>query len=305
MMTQTRARIVATVAAPLFLLHAAPAHCRPLPVTPATAQTRLDHISITVMGKGSPVVLIPGLASPRATWDGIAPTLAGDHTVYLVQVNGFAGDAPGANLRPGVLDGIVADLSRYLADRHVARPAVIGHSMGGLVGLMFAHAHPDQIGRLMVVDSLPFFGRLFGPTATVEMIRPQAAAMRDKAAATFDQPAARTAGADAVAAQMTLTPAARAKVATWAAAADPRVTGEAMYEDLTTDLSGDLATIATPITLLYPYGGALPQATADALYRDAYKTAPHVTFVPVADSAHFVMLDQPAAFGAAVAAFLR
>ena len=87
--------------------------------------------------------------------------------------------------------------------------------------------------------------------------------------------------------------------------ADPRVTGQAMYEDLTTDVTADLPRIAVTVTLVVPYKDAASQAKADALYRDAYTGAPHLTVVEVADSAHFVMLDQPAAFTAALATFLR
>ena len=40
-------------------------------------------------------------------------------------------------------------------------------------------------------------------------------------------------------------------------------------------------------------------------YREQYKGASRVTFVPIADAGHFVMLDQPAAFAAALDAFVR
>ncbi len=101
-------------------------------------------------------------------------------------------------------------------------------------------------------------------------------------------------------------PASRAAVADWAANADARVSAQAMYEDLTTDLRPDIASIAVPITLVYPWNAVGPtKPAADALYRKAYATAPHVTFVDIGDAAHFVMLDQPAAFQAALDAFLR
>lgn len=65
----------------------------------ASSTQQMDYISVKVMGTtGSPVFLIPGISAPRATWDGIAPELAKTHQVYLVQINGFGGDAPGANL---------------------------------------------------------------------------------------------------------------------------------------------------------------------------------------------------------------
>jgi pimeloyl-ACP methyl ester carboxylesterase len=67
------------------------------PAAAASAEIRLSHISIQSIGSGDPAVLIPGLASPRAVWDGIAPELARTHRVILVQVNGFGGDDRGAN----------------------------------------------------------------------------------------------------------------------------------------------------------------------------------------------------------------
>ena len=295
-------RLLAVIAAPLCL-YAQPALCRPAPVADVVSAT-LPHISITAIGSGPPVVLIPGLASPRAVWDGIAPTLARTHRVILVQVNGFAGDAPGANVGPGVLDGVVADLHGWLAAQNLARPAVIGHSLGGLVGLMLARAHPEDVGRLMLVDTLPWYGMVFGPGATVDAVAPRAVAMRDAMAASYGKPAD-PALAAATAARLALMPGARATVAGYAARSDSRVTGEAMYEDFITDLRPAMTTITTPITLIYPTSAAMPREQADAFYRSAYASAPHVTYVPVADSGHFVMLDQPAAFAAAVDGFVR
>eukprot|EP01035_Chromulina_nebulosa_P061256 gene61256-83791_t len=123
---------------------AAPAARSAAVATPAPEQ-RMDHISIVALGSGSPVILIPGLASPRAVWDGVASDLARTHRVILVQVNGFGGDDPGANLKPGILDGIVADLHAYQAKNALTGAAMVGHSMGGLVGMMLARAHPGDV----------------------------------------------------------------------------------------------------------------------------------------------------------------
>ena len=271
--------------------------------TPAPTM-QMPHISVVVSGKGSPVILIPGLSSPRAVWDGIVPTLAKTHRVYVVQVNGFGGDAPGANLSPGVLDGVVADLHAMIGKEGIAGTAVIGHSMGGLVAMMLAKAHPADAGRLMIVDSLPYIGTLFSPAATVAMVEPQAKAMRDMQAAGYGKPAD-DAMATATANRLALKPASRAKVVSWVKTADPRVSAQAMYEDMTTDLRPAMKAIATPITLIYPWNDAGPaKAAADALYKTAYAEAPHVTFVDIGDAAHFVMLDQPAAFDTAVTGFL-
>ena len=297
-----KARLIAAIAFPALVWNVAPAHAAPTPATAtAPAEVRMDHISVVTMGKGSPVILIPGLSSPRAVWDGVADKLAAKHRIYLVQVNGFSGDAPGANLQPGILPGVVADLDAYIAKNKLQGAAVVGHSMGGLLGLMLAKAHPADVGKLMIVDSLPWYGMLFGPTATVAMVEPQAKAMRDGMVAGYGKPNPQ---AQMIASKLALKPDSQAKVIDWMNKADARVSGEAMYEDLTTDLRGDMASIATPITMLFPTSAALPKAVAEPIYHGAYKDAPHVSFVEVPDSAHFIMLDQPAAFEAALAAFL-
>ena len=293
-------RLAAAVLAPLAILQPNTGHCAPAAAA-STAEVRMDHISVTETGKGSPVILIPGLSSPRAVWDGVAPELAKTHRVILVQVNGFAGDDAGANLKPGLLDGIVGDLHSYIAQHKLQGAAVVGHSMGGLVGLMLAKAQPGDVGKLMIVDSLPWYGMLFGPGATVDAVKPQAAAMRDRFAASYGKPDA--AANQAMAARFALRPDAQAKVADWMGQTDVRVSAEAMYEDMITDLRGDMGKIATPITMLYPTSAALPKAVAEPLYTAAYKDAPHATLVEVPDSAHFIMLDQPAVFLKAVTAF--
>ncbi|WP_296616104.1 alpha/beta hydrolase [Sphingomonas sp.] len=293
-------RFAVAVLAPLVILQPNIGHCAPAAAT-STGEVRMDHISVTETGKGSPVILIPGLSSPRAVWDGVVPELAKSHRVILVQVNGFAGDDAGANLKPGVLDGIVGDLHGYIAQHKLQGAAVVGHSMGGLVGLMLAKEQPGDVGKLMIVDSLPWYGMLFGPGATVDAVKPQAAAMRDRFAASYGKPDA--AANQAMAARFALRPDAQAKVAGWMGRTDTRVSAEAMYEDMITDLRGDMGKIATPITMLYPTSAALPKAVAEPLYTAAYKDAPHATLVEVPDSAHFIMLDQPEVFLKAVTAF--
>jgi len=293
-------RLAAAVLAPLAILQPNTGHCAPAAAA-STAEVRMDHISVTETGKGSPVLLIPGLSSPRAVWDGVAPELAKTHRVILIQVNGFAGDDAGANLKPGLLDGIVGDLHSYIAQHKLQGAAVVGHSMGGLVGLMLAKAQPGDVGKLMIVDSLPWYGMLFGPGATVDAVKPQAAAMRDRFAASYGKPDA--AANQAMAARFALRPDAQAKVADWMGKTDVRASAEAMYEDMITDLRGDMGKIATPITMLYPTSAALPKAVAEPLYTAAYKDAPHATLVEVPDSAHFIMLDQPEVFLKAATAF--
>ncbi len=265
------------------------------PAQPAPAEQRLARISVRSVGSGSPVVLIPGLASSPAVYDALAAKIATNHRLIFVHVNGFAGSAagPADNLIPGVVD----ELAGWLAANHVEKPAVIGHSMGGLMAMMLANKHPEAAGRVMVVDALPFYGMLFGPNATPDVVRPMVEKMRAgmvSGAVPMEAPAG-----------MTNNDAGKAKVAAWLKASDPKIVGEALVEDATTDIRADLPAIKQPLTVLYAVPSADREPLTKALYAGAYKDAPNARLTAVGNSEHFIMLDQPAAFEAAVDAFLR
>ena len=133
----------------------------------ATAPDRSDRLSVEVVGTGPDVILIPGLGSSREVWRATADRLKSTHRVHLVQLAGFAGQ-PWAHGDGAFVAPVVEAVEAYIRDQGLVRPAVVGHSLGGLVGLRLAQTHPEAVGRLMSVDSLPFYSAMFGPTATVE-----------------------------------------------------------------------------------------------------------------------------------------
>jgi pimeloyl-ACP methyl ester carboxylesterase len=274
------------------------------PASAAVPAFRATRFSVLVEGKGRDVLLIPGLSTPREVWDGARAALAGRYRLHLVQLNGFGGTGAGVNREGEILVPTVAELQRYIEANRLERPAVVGHSLGGLLGLMLAQKAPKSVGRLLIVDSLPFAGVLASPAATVELLKPQAAAIRDAMAApaTPDQ---RAAGAGRIAAALAKTPSARERVARWIGEADPKVAAEMTYEGFTTDTRPGLPGLTVPVTILYAWNeGTLPEAQARALFESAWAPAPKVRFQPVAESFHFIMLDQPDRFAALLGQFL-
>lgn len=267
----------------------------PAVAAPAPAEQRLSHITVRSVGTGTPVVLIPGLASPASVYDGLAAKIGKNHRLILVQVNGFAGSKAGPTEQ--LLPGIVDDLAGYLAANHISKPAVIGHSMGGLTAMMLAAKHPEAAGKVMVVDALPFYGMLFGPTATPDTVRPIVEKMRDgmiSGTVPMDPPGG-----------MTNQAATKVQIGNWLKASDRAVVGEALVEDATTDIRSDLPSIKQPITVVYALPDAANAGIIKAVYGDAYKTAPGAKLTGVDNSMHFIMLDQPEAFATAVEEFLR
>jgi pimeloyl-ACP methyl ester carboxylesterase len=290
----TRKFLIGSLAALLINVVATPSDAQPFAPSRFTVEVR---------GEGPDVIFIPGLGSSRDVWAAQVDALAETHRVHLVQINGFAGQPVGAPAGQ-VIDPVVEELARYIEAYTPGRPAIIGHSMGGLTGLILARRHPERVGRLMIVDSLPFFSAMFSPMATAEGVEPQARGMRDQIAALDD--ATFTAQQNMGVARLVKTEAPRAEVVAWSVASDRATFAEAMYEVMTTDMRGEVANVQTPITVVYAYDTAMgPEAMLDGLYRVQYAPAPHVSFVRIDGSYHFIMFDQPAAFQAAVADFLR
>jgi pimeloyl-ACP methyl ester carboxylesterase len=262
----------------------------------ARAASPPARFSVVTEGKGRDVIFIPGLNSDRKVWDGAVASLGGKYRVHRLQVAGFAGSPAGPNANGELLAPLVEELDAYIKAGHLERPVIVGHSMGGLIALMLASRHPESVGRVLVVDALPFYSLLMSPAATVETAKPQAAQLRDMLA-TMPEEAYRAQAARS-AAMLIKNDAARPAVEASVLASDRRVTAEAVYEVMTTDARPLLGGIKAPVTIAYATNAFAPEATVGPLYRSSYAGASGAKLVPVEDSYHFIMLDQPARFQA-------
>ena len=250
-----------------------------------------DRISVEVIGKGPDIVMIPGLSSSRETWRRTAERLRTRHRVHLVQIAGFAGEPPRANASGPVFEPVLAQIDAYCAT--LGRPIVIGHSLGGTLGLALAERHPEHVATLLVVDSLPFYGVLVGgPNATAETVRPIAEGFGKQMKGLMPEPMARN-----MAAQMVSAPADLDRVVSWMMTSDPQVTGAIMVEDMLADLRPGLAALRTPTTVLY-------ETSIKPMIQIGYAGSKAVTLVEVPDAKHFIMYDQPERFEREVDGFL-
>jgi pimeloyl-ACP methyl ester carboxylesterase len=265
-----------------------------------------DRISVVTRGSGPDVILIPGLAAHRDVWAGAAETLDDRYRLHLVQVNGFAGFAPGANADGPVAAPVAEEVARYIREAGLSRPAVIGHSMGGTMGMMLAARHPDHVGRLMVVDAVPFLGVAFGPAGTTpESVRPFADQIRDSVLA--QRAGSSPTMLEQMVASMTRTEALRPVLLRYARDSDRRTVANAFHEGIVTDLRAELARIAAPMTVLYvvPPNVPLSPEEFDRAIRLSFANAPRTRFMKIDDSNHYIQIDQPARFAGEVDAFMR
>jgi len=274
---------------------------------PVLAATTPEAARFTVetRGRGPDVILIPGLSSSSTIWEPTARALEGRYCVHLVQVAGFAGAPVTGNATGPVVAGVAEGLAGYIQAKGLKAPAVIGHSMGGTIGMELAARHPERVGRLMVVDMFPKLAvAFFGPGASTDQIARSAALIRDGIAkAPAEQAAAQQ---RQTIAGMVKTESAREAITQHALASDRDVSGRAMEELLLTDLTPELPNITIPTTVLHAFdkAGPFPATTMDGWYAAAYAPLKGAKLVRIDDTAHFIMVDQPARFQVEVEAFL-
>lgn len=270
----------------------------------AQAGFRSQRIAVTTRGRGPDVILIPGLASTAEVWRGVADRLAGQRRLHLISVRGFGDLAPGANASGAVMAAIAAEVRRYITEAGLQRPAVIGHSMGGQVGLRIAADAGSGVDRVMVVDSSPFFPALISPQATVGDVEP-IAQLAFQAIHFLGDEALRSRGRQM---GLELGGATDAVFGTlgWQGG-DRRVLAQSLYEVMTVDLRRRLPDITAPVTVVYGWSAdqASPRSRTDSLFRGAYaRLRTPAAFVPIEGAEHMVMIDQPTRFMAAVNRFL-
>ena len=259
---------------------------------PATAAPRFEptRFSVVVRGSGPDVILIPGLTSGRSVWSATESAVPG-YRYHLIQVAGFAGEPARGNREGAVVSPLAEEIARYILDRRLDRPAIVGHSMGGTLAMMIGARNPNLAGRIMVVDMLPQPAGLFGGSAAGmggfadslrdAMSTPEGRQLFGSLMSAFSPPDSNNRRSDA------------------------DVVGRAMHELARMDLTPQLSRIRAPLTVVYGSPSAEGRAATDRSFTSAYASIPSARLVRIDGSGHMVMLDQPARFQAAMRDFLR
>ncbi len=257
-----------------------------------------EPFQVKRLGEAGPVVLfLSGLNTHGNLWHPWMESLAASKRVIAVTPAGFAG-VEVAGLEHGFFERLIPALSRLLAAEGAQGVTVVGHSLGGLIALMLARAEPERVGSLLVVDNLPYLADLFMPGATPAQAAQQAAALvqwmldgnrRVRLLAT-----------------LTSSPSFLTTLEVWSDASDLATSITAFKEILSTDFRQALKDITQPITVLAAWHPAMSASKAqrESLFIEQYAKAPNVRILVVENSRHFIMIDRPHAFDAALATVL-
>ena len=246
------------------------------------------------------LILIPGLVSSAAVWDGVVPELAKTHRLHIVQTSGFAGAGAATGIDKGVVNGIVADLAEYIKSQNLENVTIMGHSMGGFSALTEALQHPDLVDKIIIVDSLPFFPTIFDPAATVETSAGQAQGMKGMLMAADDAQFEQMQKQSVL--RMSKNTDAQKEILTWSLSSDRATMAQAVYELMTTDRRSDLTNIQADVHVIYAWDSVMgfPAENMTQLYQSQYKGLKNLHLTRIDNSYHFIMKDQPEAFLKAV-----
>lgn len=124
------------------------------PLSPVRQRViRSGHVPLAVAeypAAGPPVVLLHGIGSRGVSWWPVIDGLTPFFHLYVLDLRGH-----GASAKPDAgydLADYAADLAAALDELALARPRLIGHSLGALVSLTWAALYPDRAAALVLED---------------------------------------------------------------------------------------------------------------------------------------------------------
>ncbi|MCL8008079.1 alpha/beta hydrolase [Gelidibacter japonicus] len=250
----------------------------------ASGQNKAFEVSI--VGTGDPILFFPGFTCPGEVWEDVVAELSKSNTCHVFTFAGF-GTVPAIE-RPW-LPKIKEGISQYISENQLQNATIVGHSLGGTLGLWLASDDLFDFKKIIVVDALPSTGALMIPNFDSETIvydNPFNQSLLTMDDDNFELMATQMASA------MTLNKNKHEQIKNWILQTD-RETYVYGYTDLLKlDLREAVANITVPVTILaatQPYG----ETSVKTIYEEQYKNLKGYTIKYAADAAHFIMYDQP------------
>src|SRR3984893_912840 len=242
-------------------------------------------IKVEVVGKGDPILFFPGFACTGEVWKDVTVELAKRYECHVFTFAGFGGvPAIGKPWLPKIKDAVV----QYVHDRKLQHAIIIGHSLGGTLGLWLAATEPTLFKKIIVVDALPCMGALMIPNYKADDIvydNPYSKKLQEMDSADFRAMAAQQS------AVMMLNKEKQSQVVDWIMMTDRSTYVYGYVDLLKLDLREDLARIKIPVIIL---AATHPdKAMIEKTYNEQYAKLNDKVFHYAGSSAHFIMYDQP------------
>lgn len=100
-------------------------------------------------GHGEPLVLIHGNASTHETWSGVVGGLEPHFQCISYDLRGHGSRS--SRVDTYGLDDLVADLEHLRIRLGIEKAHIVGHSLGGIIGVSYARSYPDRVTTLCMM----------------------------------------------------------------------------------------------------------------------------------------------------------
>ena len=102
-------------------------------------------------GRGEPLLLLPGITSPAATWGFVGERLGLKYDTYILDARGRGlSEAPAS--ADYSLDAYAADAAGLAEALKIPRYRLLGHSMGARTGARMGRLFGERLERLLLAD---------------------------------------------------------------------------------------------------------------------------------------------------------
>lgn len=254
-----------------------------------------SSLKVEIKGKGSPLLLIPGLGCSGEVWESTVAALEKRYECHVLTLPGFGGHPAISYQNDDYLQQVKAQIIGYLDARDLQQVGLIGHSLGGFLSLQLAAEQPERFSSVLVVDALPFLAAMRMPGITAEGVQPIAENMRRMM---LQQPQeSREANQRGSLHSMVTAKEDLEKVLAMNLASEKEVMAQAMYEMMVTDMREKIAGIKAPVRVLgawiaYKEYGVTKENSLQA-YSAQYAKLPDVKVEMSDKGRHFIMYDDP------------
>lgn len=106
-----------------------------------------------IEGSGKPLLVIHGFLGMSDNWKSLGSQYAA--LGFQVHVLDLRNHGKSFHSEEFNYDVMSKDVSDYCNEHHLDKVSIIGHSMGGKVGMLFAVTYPEKVEKLIVADIGP------------------------------------------------------------------------------------------------------------------------------------------------------
>ncbi len=103
-------------------------------------------------GQGEVLLLLHGLFGALSNWDDVIQTFSGRYRIIIPMLPIY--EMP---LREASLDGLLAYVERFVAQKNLHELTLLGNSLGGHLAILYTFRNPEQVCRLVLTGSSGLF----------------------------------------------------------------------------------------------------------------------------------------------------